>query len=100
MGLQPFKQEHFPDSTLRRLVSQLATWAGQFTNMPILQGRLIEDIAVTTATVTIDHKLGRTPRGWIICKKNADARVWETASTSRTITLDSSATVTVSIWIF
>lgn len=100
MALQPFDQTHVEDTVLKRLITSIANWTRQLTGMVILQGQYVEGVEVTTSTTTISHQLGRTPRGWIICKKNADARVWESSSTSSQLILDSSATVTISIWIF
>ena len=72
----------------------------QFRNNPLLDGRLIEDVRVTTTRASIEHKLGRTPIGYIIVKQNADARVWYTSINDLFLVLDSSATVTIDLWVF
>jgi hypothetical protein len=60
----------------------------------------LTDVIITTTGLTVPHSLGRTPRGWIVVDKNADANIWRTAWTSTTISLDSSATVTATILLF
>lgn len=65
-------------------------------------GRLIEDVDLTTTAVDVEHGLGRTVRGFIIVNKDANADVWRTDSSneSKFIKLDASGTVTVSLWVF
>jgi hypothetical protein len=55
---------------------------------------------ITPATATINHGLGSVPLGWIVLDQNADANIWKTSSDEKTITFDSSATVTIKVWIF
>lgn len=66
----------------------------------LLNRTTLSEITVTTAGLTVQHSLGRTPKGWIVVDQNADARIWRTAWTSTTISLDSSATVKVTILLF
>lgn len=63
-------------------------------------GRLIKDVVLTTAGRDIDHKLGRTPVGFLVISRNANANVWLTAKSATVLSLDSSATVTVDLWVF
>ncbi len=100
MKLKPLKQQQLPDANVARFASNVRDWSEQFQEIPHLSGRLIEDIAVTTSTKKVNHGLKRIPKGYIIVAQDADARIWETARTDTTITFDSSATVTISIWIF
>lgn len=68
----------------------------------ILDGRLIQGVVVTTASVAVSHGLGRNLVGWAVVDKNANADVWRvgTANADTLLTLDASATVTVSLWVF
>ena len=66
----------------------------------IAQGKLLEDLEVTTATLRVAHGLGRKPRGWFPVDKNADARVWRTAWDAKFITFNASVTVTINAWVF
>tara|TARA_R110002126_G_scaffold210_2_gene1033 strand:+ start:1536 stop:1847 length:312 start_codon:yes stop_codon:yes gene_type:complete len=58
-----------------------------------------EDIALSTSDVIIKHTLGKTAK-FIITDINANATIWKTGSTKDTITLQASATVTVSLYIY
>lgn len=100
MSIRSLKEQHFSETDLSRLMANLKEWTNQVTPLEILQGRLIEDLAVTTTATAFVHGLGRTPRGWIIVDKTADVRVWRTAWTSTKITLDSSGSATIAIWVF
>lgn len=71
----------------------------------VLDGRLIENIAITTGTEkTINHGLGRAIRGWIVTRTSAGATVWDSQSNNTTpratLVLNASANVTISIWVF
>ena len=79
-------------------------WTQSVINHPLLKGRLIEGIEVTTATKTVEHKLGRSIVGWFIVNKNANADVWDAGTTdtdsTKFLVLDSTATVTIDLWVF
>lgn len=88
---------------ITRLQDALSKVFNAIQKKQILDGRLISDIEIATGTVKeVQHGLQRQPRGWIIVKKNAEATVWETSATLpvRTINLNASADVTISLWIF
>lgn len=66
------------------------------------EAQLISKATVTSAAmVRISHKLGRKPQGWYEVSKKANAVVWETQEPdSRYLYLQSSADVTVSLYVF
>lgn len=72
--------------------------------IPFLDGVLVEDVQITSGTAKIvEHGLGREPRGWLVLGKNANANVWETATSvgsENRMTVNASATVTISLWVF
>jgi hypothetical protein len=69
--------------------------------VPLLDGRLIENIELTTTERKIPHNLGRKPKGYLIVDTNAAATVHRSSeSDDRYLPLTSSATVTVKIWVF
>lgn len=76
----------------------------RLTNKQILDGVLLEDVALTTAASNISHGLGRPVTGYMVIKKNANAVVYDNESTNTKKTqfliLRASATVIVSLWIF
>lgn len=72
-----------------------------YANNPILNGLYIENIAIVSGTAkVVNHKLQRKLKGYFIGKISADANIWDTASGDKTLTLNSDANVTVSIWVF
>lgn len=88
---------------ISRLQDALSKVFNAIQKKQILDGRLIENIEISTGTVKeVAHGLQSNPRGWIVVKKNAEATIWETASTlaGRTLSLNASANVTISLWVF
>lgn len=70
--------------------------ANQLNNVSILAG-----IALTTGSNTINHKLGRTLQGWFLVDVNGAATVYRSQPLNdTTLTLTSSADITVSIGVF
>jgi hypothetical protein len=66
---------------------------------------LLEDVVVTTGSVqAIPHQLGRVLIGWMVVRQRASAIIWDTqddnTNPSATLFLNSSATVTVDLWVF
>ncbi len=65
----------------------------------ILNNVTIENINVNT-TATVQHKLGRKPAGYIIISRSFNSQVWNGEINDQTISLISSANVTISILVF
>ena len=70
--------------------------------IPILSGNAIENIRLNATTpLVINHLLQRVPQGWFVTDNNSNAVVWRTQPfNSLTITLESSATTTISLWVY
>ena len=67
----------------------------------VLDGVRVEGVALSTSATQIEHKLDRKPLGWLIVGKNGPGDVWESATrTSKLLTLQADATVTVDLWVF
>jgi len=68
----------------------------------LLDGRLLENVALSTSAVDVQHGLGRTPAGYLVMTQNASGSVFETktARSSSSIRLTASASVTVDLWVF
>ena len=71
----------------------------------ITNGTYIEGIFLAnTGSVPVAHKLGRPWRGYIVCKNNANALVYDVENSgndeSKFITLTASAGTRVSLWVF
>jgi hypothetical protein len=56
-----------------QLNRRIEDFSKQVSDCPLLSGRLIEDISLTPggAATTVEHKLGRMPRGWIVTRQEA-----------------------------
>lgn len=88
------------DPNLDRMQSFIKSYLQQFDDLSFLNGVFVNNVTVTTSSTSIDHKLGRQPIGWIITDKNALADVYRVSWNDRVIILDSSATVTLNMWVF
>lgn len=70
-------------------------------DVPLLNGVLLEDVSVGMSDTTIQHKLGRVPRGYLVVKLDAGSAVWQpAAATSSHIHLQAASDVVISLWVF
>lgn len=65
----------------------------------ILDNVIVENVVINTSA-SVEHRLGRTPKGYLVIRKNANAQVWNGSITDTNIVLTSSAAVTVTLLIF
>jgi hypothetical protein len=91
--------------SLGKVQDALTTALGPVLGSAIVDGRLIEGVALASGSAnTITHGLGRPPKGWLVVRSDADARYWDdqanNSTPGRTLRLNSSATATVSLWVF
>lgn len=88
---------------IQRLQDALSKVFNAIQTKQILDGRLVSNVEIASGTITeLDHGLQRPVRGWIVVDKNANAVVWTSASEipNRTLNLNTSANVTISLWVF
>lgn len=90
----------FNDLQLTKLQENVAASLRPVLAVLFLDGRFISGQAITTATTQVEHKLGRTPTGYIILDQSAAASVFTVSKDDKFLTLDTSANVTVSLWVF
>lgn len=102
MAIKDFKRISTQDETTNRLQGNIQEFFKQLTSNPLLDGNLIEDVAVSTTAVEVNHGLGREPVGYITVKADANVTIYDTTSTTPKVTLKltASATATVSLYIF
>lgn len=100
MDFKPFQKTYFQDNVLSRFQDAIASFFEQFKQSTIANGVLLEDISIGTSATRIAHKLGTTPRGYIIVKKSASATIYNSSIDENDLYLISSASVTASIWVF
>ena len=69
---------------------------------PILAGDSLTDIILkANIPQSINHLLQRIPQGWFLIDNDSSATIWRAKPfTIYTITLESDADTTISIWIF
>jgi hypothetical protein len=105
MTIRKFVRQHTNDPDIQAIQTNIEQFSGGLSaNIPIINGFIVTDVAITSGTAkTVDHALERPPN-WIVIKKNANATVWDSQDTNanpkRTLILNSSANVTVDLWIF
>ena len=101
MSLQAFKRIREPDTT--SLQRNTYEWTEQLSKNPLLSGVLLEGITMTTGTNSIEHKLGRPVRGFLVVNQSSNSNFWVDPSNQTLesiLVLSSSANSTISIYIF
>jgi hypothetical protein len=74
-------------------------------NAAIIDGVILKDIDLVSGSFTsVEHKLGRKPRGYLVIRKSAAETVYEDAgdydSRKLFLKLKASGSVTVNLWVF
>lgn len=70
------------------------------TGNPVLDFVRVETVGLVVGSNVIPHKLNRMPRGWWLTALDAAATVHEVTRTASSLTLASTATATVDIYLF
>lgn len=85
---------------LNRLQDALVPRFNAVAKDPMLNRQeLVAEFAAAGAVV-VQHTLGRVPDGWVLTDKSAGADIWRSAWTDASITLNASAAVNVSFFVF
>jgi len=102
MSLKDFKKTNIKDYEINRLQENIGEYVAQFTSNPLLDGRVIENIVVSTTATEFAHGLGRELRGYFIVKSNTHVTIYNTTSiTPKTsMKLVGSTTATISVYVF
>lgn len=78
-----------------------ATQINPFLALPILKGIMLADVTLKVGDNNINTLLARKQQGWLVVDKTGVATVYRSKPfNSTTLTLNSSAPVTVSLWVF
>lgn len=82
-----------------------SNWAAQLNPLmanPILKGLQIDNVTVASGSpAVINHLLSRMQQGWLLVDQNAPAKIARIAPlNSKTLTLSSDASVTISLWVY
>lgn len=92
------------DPALMRMQSGIVDKLNFILSVPFLNGILLEAVVLSSGNNIINHKLGRTIRGYFVTNQNAAASIYNsspaTLNFEQQIQLNASAGVTVDLWVF
>ena len=104
MALRKYERVQSQDSTINRIQDRLESAFVPIFGSLVVDGILLEDLSLSTATLEIPHGLGRPYRGYFVADLNADARVYRDTSSasnpSQFLPLKASGAVTAKVWVF
>ena len=103
MPIQPYKKVRTETDIIRLVQDAVELPLKDISNRAILDGQILSDIFLSTGVDNfVEHKLQRKLTGWIIIGKSANADVWEIESLrpQQSLVLQTSANVTVKLWVF
>lgn len=106
--MKAFRIQHSDDRVVQQLQEATKEVTDQFLDVPILDGRLIKDVELSSGDNTISHGLGRRLQGWFVVKADTSAATMDLydkqASNnieSKTLVINnSSAGAVISLWVF
>lgn len=98
MALPQFQSDDLPFQLMQ------SKWASQLNPLlalPMSSPSILKGIQISTGSNIINHKLGRTPQGWVIIDANAQISLYRSAEfNDLTLTLTSSANATIALMVF
>lgn len=87
------------DYVVKQLQENIVNPLNDLQNVLILNGTLlIADFVV--GNNTINHGLGRLPKGWMVADKTASTDLYRTFWDNKKLVLNSSAISTIAVWVF
>lgn len=96
-----FQKDNFKDDNLEQVQFNTEQFVGTLSLIPIIRGRLITDIQLQAIdTNRIEHKLNRSPRGYMVIDANAPYQIYTWDKDSSFLVLSSSTIVKISLWVF
>lgn len=101
MALPLYKSD---DNSFTLMQTAWATQLNPIVQLPLVQGLVLQSVSLKAGDNTIDHRLGRKLQGWILTRVRAAATIYDKQDanqlSSRTLVLNSSASVVVDIYVF
>lgn len=92
------------DPVLQLMQNQWGQMLNPLLRNPLINGRLVENVNLSTGDNTINHLLDRKLQGWFITRIGAAATIYDKQATNpntqQTLILNSSANATISLWCF
>lgn len=90
-----------PDQTLSLLQTRWKSVLDPVISEPFNSGLILSSVPLINGTTVINHTLGRMQQGWVLTDIQGVASIYrEEAFNALTLTLTSSAAVTVDIFVF
>jgi len=102
MSVKTFRTINAKDPDLMRVQDSIRDTFASIVRVALLSGNTVQAV-LGTSPVEVSHGLNRNIEGWIIIRKNAEADVWESSASAtpeKTLPLQASAAVTVTIYFF
>jgi hypothetical protein len=94
-------------TSVRELSQMQTQWSKQINPAlasPIYQGQQLEGIALVSGANVVNHGLGRVLQGWWVVRQRSSASIYDTQDSNQmpqlTLTLNSSAPVSVDLWVY
>src|SRR5271165_3872674 len=102
--LPKFNQIVTQDHDLNQVQFQLVRTLNPVFNTPTLGGTLLTSQVLAVGTNTINHGLNRNLNGWQLVRQRANAQIWDSQDSNKspasTLILNSTAAVTIDIYVF
>ena len=101
--LPPLVKLKVEDPDLLRVQDRIYTSLQAALRVPLLDGNLVTQTFSAGVATPVNHGLGRKPVGYLVVSNSSGAAVAETDKTQRTagtLTITTSANVTLDIWVF
>lgn len=104
MVLDKFQRIHTDDYELKTVQGNVGKTLDLLTTGPLSGGLLLTGVALASGDTNVEHRLGREPQGYLVVKRSGAADIYdkEVAKNlkSTLLKLNSSAAITVSLYIF
>lgn len=99
MALETFNTFQMSTDELNKLVQLINRFSLQFKNYSIIDGIMVTtDVAIGSNSVV--HGLGKIPVGFLVIAKSANEDIWGNVFTKENLTIESSGTATLKLWVF
>ena len=98
-SIRAFRKIGSETAELNKVQDNVELALGPLLKSPIIDGVLIS-VQLEAGVNTVNHTLGRLPIGWLLVSPEANAQVWQLAKSKTLLTLQASAPITTSLWVF
>jgi len=104
MRAKGYKKISTENNDINKIQEYIGAAVESLADSPILDGILLKNVSLISGTTAVFHKLNRPLQGYLIVRKRANADIWDSQDSntapSRTLILESSAAVTIDLYVF